>query len=179
MSDELFAPPEAPDHRPRLPRPKTETGDRGPCKEARGDRIHAARPAPYPGPRCATCWRVESGRRKVAQQVAQRERRFGITEEEYQAVYEAQGRACYVCRRATGRRKRLAVEHDHTLAVEHGHPLDEGCAKCLTGLACGPCNQEVLGRIGHRPEAYERIAVILRDPPARHIIQRMRNVAKS
>ncbi len=96
--------------------------------------------------------------------------KFRITPEQYAAIYIAQGGVCYVCRRANGATKRLAVEHDHYLAAEHDHPIDEGCPRCIRGLACGPCNQDVLGRLGGRPETYERVADALRNPPARKVL---------
>jgi hypothetical protein len=58
-------------------------------------------------------------------------KRYGITPEQYWALYEAQGGACYICQRATGKTKRLSVDHDH----ETGY---------VRGLLCGPCNK-ILG----------------------------------
>jgi hypothetical protein len=140
------------------------------CKEAGDDPAHRKRAAFYVGPRCATCHR----RQKRAQEIAAHARRllkfYRITPEQYAAIYIAQGGVCYVCRRATGESKRLAVEHDHYLARFHDHPVDEGCPKCIRGLACGPCNRDVLGRLGGQPETYERIATALRNPPARKVL---------
>jgi hypothetical protein len=122
------------------------------------------RPAPHPGPRCATHHRE----RKRAVSTAAHARRvvavYGITPEQYAALYAAQGGRCWICRRSTGARKRLAVEHDHGCTA--GHPPDQGCVQCVTGLACGPCNQDVLGRLGRNPATYQDIAAALRRPPA-------------
>jgi hypothetical protein len=141
------------------------------CKNAGDDPAHGKRPAPYVGPRCSTCHR----RRRVALSIAAHARRllakFRITVDQYAAIYLAQGGVCYVCRRATGATKRLAVDHDHWIAETLcDHPTDEGCPQCIRGLACGPCNQDVLGRLGGRPETYERIATALRNPPARKVL---------
>jgi hypothetical protein len=147
------------------------TRPRGQCKNAGDDTRHRLRPAPYPGPRCATCHREKVKEARRTAKGRQVERRFDLTPEQYDALYWAQGGKCYVCRRATGKRKRLAVDHDHTLALAHGHPVDRGCRKCIRGLACGFCNQYVLGRLGGNPSTYERLAVELRDPYARKLLE--------
>lgn len=140
------------------------------CKEAGDDPNHRKRPATRPGPRCETCKR----RRRRDVSAAAHARRltsvYGITDEEYAALYELQGGRCYVCVRATGSTKRLAVEHDHGCTA--GHPPDRGCRQCITGLACGPCNQDVLGRLGRNPATYDRIATTLRYPPAARLFGR-------
>ena len=139
-----------------------------PCKDCEPG---SKRPAPHPGPRCATHHRAR--RRAVSAQAHGRRlvRQFRITPELYAALYAAQGGRCYVCQRSNGTVKRLAVEHDHYLAAieSHPHPVEQGCPRCITGLACGPCNQDVLGRLGRDPATYERIAATLRNPPARAV----------
>jgi hypothetical protein len=129
------------------------------------------RPAPHPGPRCATHHRE----RKRAVSTAAHARRvvafYGITPEQYQALLAAQGGRCWVCRRSTGARKRLAVEHDHRCTA--GHPPELGCPQCITGLACGRCNQDVLGRLGRDPAIYEAIAAHLRQRPAQAVLSGM------
>lgn len=81
-----------------------------------------------PGPRCATCHRARKKAQKEASWARGIKERYGITPEQYWALYEAQGGACQLCRRATGKVKRLAVDHDH----ETGY---------VRGLLCGPCNK--------------------------------------
>lgn len=141
------------------------------CVNAGDDTAHRKRPALHPGPRCATCHREELKARRARAADRHIERNFGMTPEQYDELYRAQGGRCYICRRATGKRKRLAVDHDHALAALHGHPIDKGCPLCWRGLACGPCNQNVLGALGGGPETYERIAADLRDPPARRLFR--------
>ncbi len=100
------------------------------------------RPTPHPGPRCATCHReVRKDRRKAAHG-SYVLRTYGMTEEMYWALYDAQGGVCAICRRATGRAKRLAVDHDHSCC-----PEPPTCGRCTRGLLCGPCN-ELIGRLG-------------------------------
>ena len=143
------------------------------CKRAGDDRNHGKRPALRPGPYCASCRRDVKRERRAAAHGRHVVRTYGITAEEYRQLYDFQAGRCYVCTRATGARKRLAVEHDHVLALQHGHPVTEGCRECITGLACGPCNQDVLGRLGRNPETYRRVADALEHPPARRLFGRI------
>lgn len=95
---------------------------------------------------------------------------YGIPRELYWALYEAQGGKCAICQIATGKTKRLAVDHDHKMAVEVcGHDADKGCPNCVFGLCCGPCNI-MLGRLGRRPDPYVNVLNYLYDPPARKIL---------
>ena len=83
---------------------------------------------------------------------------YGITAEEYWAIYEYQGGCCYICRRAKGTgRKKLSVDHCHTTGF-------------VRGLLCGPCNRDVVGHLRDEPEAFDRGAAYLRYPPAWTVI---------
>lgn len=116
------------------------------------------RPAPYPGPRCATHHRE---RQRAARRRAHRlyvARTYGIQPEAYDRLYEAQGGRCAICATATGRTKRLAVDHDHVTGE-------------VRGLLCGPCNR-MIGRLRDSAAALARAADYLLDPPARRILAR-------
>jgi hypothetical protein len=72
---------------------------------------------------------------------------YGLKPGEYEKMYKEQGGVCAICQRATGKTKRLAVDHDHdTLLVR--------------GLLCGPCNK-LVGYFRNSPEAFRRAAVYL------------------
>src|SRR4051812_25909341 len=92
------------------------------------DRKAASRPAPHPGPRCSSHHKEfqRASRLKAAGRRVQAV--YGITEEQYQALYESQGRCCALCRRAKGTSKRLAVDHDHTCCIG-----PKSCGKCVRG----------------------------------------------
>lgn len=135
------------------------------CKDCRV----AGRPAPHPGPRCASCHRVELRRRRLAAAGRRVERDFDISPELYDELYEFQGGKCYGCRRATGASKRLAVDHDHTAALRHGHDPKKGCRECVRGLVCSTCN-DILAHFRDDPAAFERMADYLRDPPFRRLM---------
>jgi hypothetical protein len=129
------------------------------CKDcvaaAEGRPLHR-RPTYWPGPRCTTHHRIERKRRQIASHGRMVAKTYGISAEQYSALYEAQGGRCALCRIATGKARRLAVEHDHATGQ-------------VFGLTCGPCNL-MLGRLGRRPEPYIRVLEYLHNPPAMKVI---------
>jgi hypothetical protein len=105
-----------------------------------------------PGPRCATCHRE---RKKAAKQAAHGRwilKTYGITSEQYEALYEAQGGCCYICQRAKGISKKLSVDHDHATGY-------------VRGLLCATCNK-ILGHLRDDDYAAARIVSYLVYPPA-------------
>lgn len=127
-----------------------------PCKDCGS----TSRKTSAPGPRCATCHRE---RKKVTRQAAHGRwilKTYGITSEQYEALYEAQGGACYICQRAKGISKKLAVDHDH----ESGF---------VRGLLCTTCNK-ILGHFRDDPLAAWRTANYLRQPPAFRVIGKVK-----
>lgn len=131
------------------------------CKDCLTEGVTTARPAPHPGPRCATHHRSVVRQRKARAHERRTEANFGITGDQYWLLYEAQDGRCFICQWARGVTKRLAVDHDHKLCSDH--PAEQGCVKCVRALLCGPCNQ-MIGRLG--VEALLRAIEVLTDPPA-------------
>lgn len=124
------------------------------------------RKAPHPGPRCATHHRaVRRGRRAYNHGVHVQDT-YSISSEQYWAIYEYQGGRCFICRRATGERRKLAVDHDHACC-----PGPTSCGRCVRGLLCRSCNRSVLGHLRDDPEALQRAIDYLNDPPARKVLQ--------
>lgn len=122
-----------------------------PCKDCEPGK---KRPAPYPGPRCAThhlAFRKAQNQRNHERMV---KKTYGLDDGDYDRMYEEQGGKCFICQRATGKRKRLAVDHDH----------DTGLVR---GLLCGPCNKMV-GYFRNSPEAFRRAAEYLERAIARN-----------
>lgn len=105
-----------------------------------------------PGPRCATCHRERKKATREAAWARSLMVRYGITSEQYKALYEAQGGVCYICQRATGKRKRLAVDHDHKTGY-------------VRGLLCSPCNN-ILAHLRDDLLAAYRVVEYLEKPPA-------------
>lgn len=119
-----------------------------------------SRPLPHPGPRCATCHRTVKRERRLTAAGQRVQRTYGLTPAEYDKLFEAQGRRCAICRRATGATKRLAVDHDHQCC-----PGPTSCGGCVRGLLCGPCN-DVLAHARDQVDYFHRAARYLREWPA-------------
>jgi hypothetical protein len=83
---------------------------------------------------------------------------YGITYDDYKAMYDWQGGRCYICRRAP-KSKRLAVDHDHATGEVRGLL----CADSDRG-----CNHAILGNITSLDMA-RRIVTYLENPPLKMI----------
>lgn len=113
------------------------------------------------------CYRCGLAEKKASKERAHRARvalNFGLIGDAYDLLYEAQGGRCAICRKATGKTKRLAVDHDHKCC-----PGRTSCGLCVRGLLCGPCNT-YLGRMGDNPETFIRAADYILNPPARAVL---------
>lgn len=122
----------------------------------------------YPGPRCRTHHLTKKRERRVKTHGNRIENLYGITRPQYDIILESQGGRCYICRKATGATKSLAVDHDHKLE-------DDGLPKWMTvrAILCGPCNKDVLGRLD--VAGLLRAAEVLMNHPAQEILERLRN----
>ena len=117
--------------------------------------IASRRPAPHPGPRCATHHRdaVKAAKDRAHDRMVCR--KYGLQPGEYAEILAAQGGVCFACGWATGKAQRLSVDHDHACCPEL-----PACGKCVRGLVCRPCNREVLGRI-RNADAARRLVYML------------------
>lgn len=127
------------------------------CKDCAKDGVTTKRAAPHPGPRCLSHHRAVKRQRSARSHGQRTEKVYGITNGEYEALYQAQNGRCAICRIATGKTKRLAVDHDHDTGL-------------IRGLCCGRCNYGLLGMYG--PEKLQRALDYLNDPPAVAVIGR-------
>lgn len=125
------------------------------------------RPAPHPGPRCTTHHRVKVAADKARAHGRRVEKIYGITIEFYWQLYEFQGGKCYMCERATGKSKKLSVDHYHK--CDAGHAPETACPLCVRGLLCTSCN-DVAGHFRSDPAAFRRGAEYLEDPPAQRLM---------
>ena len=138
------------------------------CKDCIAEGVTTYRPTPHGGPRsplCTTHKRARKRRERSRAHELRTQAHFGLSRADYLAIYVAQGGHCYICQRATGARKALAVDHDHSCGA--GHPPENGCPQCVRALLCGPCNQ----LIGRFPvDALCRAIEVLTNPPARAVL---------
>lgn len=118
------------------------------------------RPAPFPGPRCATHHRERRDALKEAQHARHVAATYGLKDGQYEELYAAQGGVCYICRRAKGAVKKLAVDHDHLTGW-------------VRGLLCSPCNK-ILGHLRDDEAMAMRIHDYLTNPPAFDVIGKVK-----
>lgn len=114
------------------------------------------RAAPHPGPRCFTHHKVVVRARKERAHDLMVQRTYGLPPGGYAKLLAFQGGKCFICRRATGRTKRLAVDHDHKTGE-------------VRGILCGPCNQ-LLGHVRNDPDVLIVAAQYLVNPPFRRLM---------
>lgn len=119
------------------------------CKECEPGTL---RPAPYPGPRCATHHRLATKATKQRDHDAYVARTYGVSRGFYEKLLNAQNGRCAICQRATGKARRLAMDHNHLTGAPRG-------------ALCGPCNR-VIGTWFDNPETFRRAARYLENPPA-------------
>lgn len=86
-----------------------------------------------------------------------RKDRYGLTQDEYDALLTEQGGGCAICGETDPGHSRtsMCVDHDHTCC-----PGERTCGKCIRGLLCGPCNNG-LGRFRDDPERLRKAASYL------------------
>jgi len=129
------------------------------CKDCPGGGAKP-RPAPHPGPRCATHHRAEKRRLKEASHARRVALVYGLRDGQYEELYAAQGGVCAICERAKGTVKKLAVDHDHKTGY-------------VRGLLCGPCNS-ILGHLRDDILTASRLLLYLTEPPAFDVIGKVK-----
>lgn len=130
--------------------------DKKTCKDCKS----TTRALRAPGPRCASCLRELRKDRREAAHATHILKTYGLTSEQYWALYEAQGGVCYICQRAKGVSKKLSVDHCHATGY-------------VRGLLCTLCNK-LLGHLRDDEEACRRAGYYLRQPPAHRVIGKVK-----
>lgn len=142
-------------------RPARAPAVKGQCKDCPAGVKRLVR---RPGPRCAEHARAFKAQTRTASHGRWIQSTYGLTLDEYQAIYESQGGKCAICRRATGRSKRLSVDHDHRTGE-------------VRGLLCTVCNRDVLGHLRDSIASLLRAVRYLMNPPARRVLTKLRGKA--
>jgi Autographiviridae endonuclease VII len=89
----------------------------------------------------------ESGKKAIADRKSHLKRKYGLTVEQYEAMLDAQGGVCFICRETPGDLP-LHVDHDHTTGD-------------VRGLLCIRCNN-ALGLFQESPALFQAAADYLR-----------------
>lgn len=126
-----------------------------PCQRCGGRKGDKYRADKY----CGNCRHAIRKQHSANAHAAALLRRYGITRADYWDLHKYQGGVCYICQRATGKTKRLTVDHDHKTGM-------------VRGLLCSTCNT-ILGHFRDDPAHAQRIVEYLGDPPfARMMLSR-------
>lgn len=127
------------------------------CIDCRKDPPKTVRKVVADSPaRCDTHQRLHATRQRKQARARQVERTYDISAIDNHALFLLQGGRCWLCRKATGATKSLAVDHDHATNE-------------VRGRLCGPCNQ-FIGKLGDDPEAARRlVAYLTGDTPYRRL----------
>lgn len=123
-----------------------------------------ARPAPFPGPRCATHNREFKRAQKNRNHGKYVERTYGISPAVWQKLLEYQNGICPICERANGRTRRLSTDHDHACCAG-----PTSCGDCVRGLLCRPCN-DMFGHGRDNIEFFKRAIAYLENPPYKRML---------
>lgn len=121
------------------------------------DRPRQPRPVSGTPKRCHTHRNAFEVRQRKQARGRAIERTYGISAEDAHALLLLQGGRCWICRKATGASKSLAVDHDH----ETGE---------VRGRLCSTCNQFIGRQLGDDPAAAQRMVDYLSgDTPYRRL----------
>lgn len=128
-----------------------------PCKDCVTEGVKGQREAKFPGPRCFTHHKAFKKAQKARNHERSVQATYGLGPGDYERLLQAQGGRCAVtgCR-ATGKSKRLAVDHDHKTGE-------------VRGILCSSHNRAI-GYNFDSPEAFDSLAEYLRNPPARAVL---------
>ncbi|MFL6145615.1 MAG: endonuclease domain-containing protein [Labedaea sp.] len=105
------------------------------------------------------------GRQSWADFFRHTEATYGVTALMYRVLYRAQGGRCYVCRKATGKSRRLGVDHDHLTGEVRG-------LVCTGSLSANTCNRLIA--IYSRDQLLRAVAMLSDPPPARAVLRALR-----
>ena len=87
--------------------------------------------------------------RKQAARWGRIKRKYGLSKEQWERIYDDQDGRCYICQRDEKQLKRSKSKY---LCVDHKH--DDGK---IRGLLCGFCNNKILPALKEDPEMAMRI----------------------
>jgi hypothetical protein len=85
--------------------------------------------------------------------------RYGLTPEQYDLIFDAQGGRCPICR---------CKPRTRMLAVDHCHRTEKTAGKLASvrGLLCGRCNHQLLGAAHDKVDILRNAIQYLEHPPA-------------
>jgi hypothetical protein len=118
------------------------------CQEWLPESAYASQPKSGDGlrARCRSCTRI----RRMAEV-------YGLSREQYDALFESQGRRCAICGVTQAK---WVIDHDHACCEGERRKQVKTCGRCVRGILCDPCNTG-LGRFGDSAAVLLRAAAYL------------------
>ncbi|WP_415940015.1 endonuclease domain-containing protein [Streptomyces sp. 039-1] len=93
-------------------------------------------------------------------------KKYGLTIWQVNAILRAQGDACAICGEGPGD---AAIDGPSYWHIDHDHACCSGCAQCVRGLLCMPCNARGVAwyeNLDDVRQDWPRMNAYLSDPPA-------------
>jgi hypothetical protein len=109
---------------------------------------------------CGIRYRRAWGKARNYEQLWQKRRRLsdkGLTAEEYEELFAAQGSSCGVCGTAEPGSHNWAIDHDHSCCAGQ-----RSCGLCVRGILCFHCNVS-LGLLKDSPELLRKAATYIEE----------------
>jgi Recombination endonuclease VII len=89
--------------------------------------------------------------------------RYGLTQEQFDRLLEAQQYACAMCRTPFEEEQPIFIDHDHACCPDE----KSSCGQCVRGLLCLSCNT-ALGQIERK---YDVARAYLDSPPGQLVVR--------
>ena len=105
---------------------------------------------------------VDPGTRRRWNQ-AYRLSRYGLNQEQFDRLLQAQGYACAMCREPFENGQAIFIDHDHACCPDE----KSSCGKCVRGLLGLSCNTA----LGHIERKYEMARAYLGSPPGQLVMR--------
>lgn len=116
-------------------------------------------------PECASHRRDRIEAQKARRRAANRVRSRGVSEDDRDELWAAQGGACICGRQLTSTGKAPTLDHDHARAKALcEHDPAKACRRCARGSLCDTCNRILVGR--YSPTQLRMVARYIEHPTA-------------
>lgn len=99
--------------------------------------------------RCRECASDAYRRNRLHVRDKMRKQRYGLTRDQFDALFALQGNCCAICKATSPGRTFWAVDHDHGCCPGS----EKTCGECVRGILCGPCNKG----IGHLRDSVDNL----------------------
>lgn len=138
-----------------MPRKKTACartlGHEPPCMSAENMAARRAYRRDHPRPQSPESRKKSNRKYRISS--------YGLTQEQFDQLVEAQAHACGMCHEPFEERQLIHVDHDH----ECCRGKNRSCGECIRGLLCHTCNIA----LGHIERRYAMARAYLDSPPVR------------